>query len=196
MTSVRSAHRGIGMVTAVAAAVLVTLLAGCSSSGSSATAAAAAGPTDLAKAKAVLAQSRTELHNVIDSLAGSTNLGAKAPFTACAGGKNGIPPAACTGYDAPAPCATQTESGPQRWGYNVNLHVNTPDALASGNAVLNVLQGSQWKATRRPTSANVLDVQAVKNGMTIRVVADDLPGVINIEGYGPCVSAAGTAING
>lgn len=199
MSTKRGMHRAVGIVGALAAVVLSTLLAGCSGSDDGTASGPVSGPTDQAKSKAVLAQSRTELHTLIDSLAPSANASAKGPFALCAGGRSGIPPVACTGFDGQAPCAEASEIGSQRWGYNVNLHVATPtnpDATNAGNAVLAVLQSSQWKATRLPNSANVLDVQAVKNGMTLRVLAEDLPGVLNIEGYGPCVSPAGVALKG
>jgi hypothetical protein len=207
-----SVKNGSRVAAAVGAVVLAGVLCACTSGGSAAdSAAGAAVATDLAKAKAALAQSRTQLKTLVDSLARSANPASRAPFPECrTETAAGRPPDACSGFDAEAACVAAARDWPQRWGYNVNIHLAGGDALAAGRSVVTQLVGSKWTLRQqqpngqvvqlrpgenlRSTAVGVLKVTGEKNGVSLRITVDDLPGVVNLEGYGPCLSAAGTPV--
>jgi len=189
-----------------AVAVAATALAGCSSGGTApvASGAASIAPADLTKARAALAQSKAELHAVVDALVGSAAAGSKAPFTDCRAVDVSPPagvfppavePGACAGFDSDAPCVVG-EKWPSRWGYNVNVHVVGTEATNSGKAVISALKAAKWTVVQNAANKLLTDVTATKNGAELRVVVDDVPGVVNLEGYGPCVSALGGRVAG
>jgi len=183
-----------GTVLLGAVAVLTAGVTACSAAGGGAvpTASAPQGPvTD--KARQALTASSTEVHSLVDAIVTSTNAGAKLPFAKCADGHGDVTVAgACAGFDEAASCRPEAGSWPQRWGYNVNLRVTTLDASAAGASVMDSLRTAGWKLTNHNGGSKVLDYTAAKDGLTLHLLVDQAPGVLNLEGYGRCVSSDGT----
>jgi hypothetical protein len=181
--------------TAVAVLVMVALTA-CSGGGT-----AGAGSTGAvapqggtARGQQVLAQSAAEVRRVVNSLSAPAS-GRQPPYIACPSAAGSIMSTtpACTGFDTAGPCVAGAadQAWPQRWGYNVNLQLGK-DALDSGTAALTTLANAHWTTRKNPATTFVQDFSASLNGVSMRVVADDLPGVLSFESYGPCINPDGT----
>ncbi|HEY6796218.1 MAG TPA: hypothetical protein VI248_16205 [Kineosporiaceae bacterium] len=193
MLTLRSARMAFSTLVVVLAATLT----GCSvggPGGGGGSGAAGAGPVGSARARQVLTQSAVELRALVNALSAPAS-GRQAPYVACpsaAGGVFSTTPA-CTGFDTQGPCLATTadQTWPQRWGYNVNLQLGK-DALDAGTAAVQTLARQHWATKRNPSTTFVRDFSARLNGVSLRIVADDMPGVLTLEGYGPCVNVDGS----
>jgi hypothetical protein len=193
MLTTRCARTAPGALV-VLLAVTLTACSGGSATGSAGSPASAVPAGSAAKGQQVLAQSAGDLRKLVNSLTAPAS-GRQPPYVVCppaAGGVLSTTPA-CTGFDAQGPCVAGAadQAWPQRWGYDVNLQLPS-DALAAGATAVRTLANAHWATRRNPSTTYVRDFSAALAGVSLRVVADDMPGVLTVEGYGPCVNADGT----
>jgi hypothetical protein len=192
--------RAAGRILSVAGAVLIATLglAACSGDSPSASAppaggASAAAPADAGQGKAALDKSSDELHNLVKSLVTPVNGGLRPPYQDC-GKVTGTAAYTCVGFDAGAPCSLDGAAWPQRWGYGVNLRLSDKEPTESGTYVVDLLRTAGWTITSGGAAVTGLDMIADKDGLSVRIVGDALPGVLDIEGYGKCIAADGSLV--
>jgi hypothetical protein len=204
MLRVRGSRSALGGLVTVAVLGLTACSGSSPATGAGAAGAGGAMGVDSAKGDALLQQSATGLRAAVDALIPVAKR-AKPPYVACksaagsgvrTGGDLGIP---CSGFDDKGPCEGDDAERlwPQRWGYNLNLQLAADDANATGKVIRTALSGSGWKVTPAAgqtggtDNSAMLTFTAVKGGTRVEVVTDAMPGVLTIEGYGPCIEANG-----
>jgi hypothetical protein len=183
---------------AVVCLLAVVMLAACSSgSGTATPSRTAAQQVDATKAQAALDKSKADIRTVIDNIAVTTVQSLRRPFGPCSTDISSSAKGnqACTMFDEAAACdAGAGQEWPRRWGYNVSIQLAGSDAQPVGNSMVKALINAQWSWVRHddPNTSGILNWSLTRAGASIHVVGDNLPGVLSVEGYGPCVGADGT----
>jgi hypothetical protein len=183
---------------AVVCLLAAALLAACSNSSGAPSASQAAAPkqVDLTKAKAELDKSKADIRAVIDNIARTSVQNLRPPFGPCTTDVGtATANRACTMFDEASACdAGSTQPWPQRWGYNLSVELVGSDALPVGISIRKTLINDKWTWAwhDNPNTTAIADYGFTKGGASIHLIADDLPGVLTIEGYSPCIVADGS----
>jgi len=99
--------------------------------------------------------------------------------------------------DEAAPCTIGSTSPgwPQRWGYAIE--VTLPKVESAAPAARNAgstLRGGGWQVRSHPSTQDVADLDAVKDGAKIHIVGGETPGGLTVEAYSDCIGADGAVV--
>lgn len=135
-----------------------------------------------AAALKVLQASAVELRGRVDAVAGpSRQLARKRVVT----------------MDGAAACEVGTSGEwPQRWGYGVTLVLPNDDFKRTAETAVRTLRAEGWTIKLNSSTGDVLDADALRDGLMLHISGEPNPSSLVVEGFGICIGADGRSTTG